>query len=295
MTIRAKTSPGALVLIAALGPDIADARPCTQNETALLSCTFRAGERTLNLCLSGDTLHYAFGPTGGTPTLEMVRPFEDVRYTPFSGAGATIYENVTLYNGNTGYEMFTSSRIRVDQDALAEGGIVVLLPNGDSQTLTCDAGTVRPDNPFEGIGSLALLTGDGDDDPLGYCLARLSPATPAIACLGRQREVAITNGTCDPALDASNCWGEETAAWDALVETRFDAALAYLGSLKEPLFLDKLRVAQDTWAISRNLDCDVYAPNPLAEDGGLAECQAEYAAGRVSFLENVVAGAEFDG
>ncbi len=295
MTIGTKTCLGVLVLMGGLAPITAAARPCTTDETVLLSCTVEEGARTLNLCLAGDTLHYAFGPTGGAPTLEMTRIFEDVAYTPFEGTGATIYENVTLYNGNYGYEMFTSSRLRIDPNATAEGGIIVRLPNGDIQTLTCDAGTVQPNNPFDGIGVLTRLTGDGQDDPLGYCLERLSPAAPATLCIGRQREVEISNGLCDPAADASNCWAEEAAAWNTLLDTRFDAALAYLAELTEPVFLDTLKVAQDTWSISRNLDCDIYLRNPFAPDGGKAECQAIYAAARVSFLQDVVSSAEFDG
>ena len=64
MTIRTKTALGVLVLMGALTPGIAAARPCTVDETVLISCTVEGGARTLNLCLAGDTLHYAFGPTG---------------------------------------------------------------------------------------------------------------------------------------------------------------------------------------------------------------------------------------
>ncbi len=295
MTIRAKTTLSVLVLMGALTPGTAAARPCTFDETILLSCTVEGGARTLNLCLAGDTLHYAFGPTGGTPTLEMTRSFADVAYTPFAGTGATIYENVTLYNGNYGYEMFTSSRLRVDPDAKAEGGIIVRLPGGETQTLTCDAGAVQPDNPFDGIGQLALLMGDGQDDPLGYCLERLSPAAPASTCLGRLRERDITRETCDPATDKAQCWGSEVAAWETLVDARFAAALAYLPTRREVIYVETFKVAQDAWKISRNLDCDIYGPNPFAGDGGKAECRAQYAARRVTFLQEIIAQAEFDG
>ena len=295
MTIRATTYLGVLVLMGSLAPGLAAARPCTSDETILLSCTVEEGARTLNLCLAGQTLHYAFGPTGGTPTLEMTRDFEDVQYTPFAGTGATIYENVTLFNGNYGYEMFTSSRLRIEPDAIADGGIIVRLPDGDTQTLSCDTDTVQPNNPFDGIGQLARLLGDGQDDPLGYCLERLSPAAPASICVGRMRDRDITVENCDPANDDTHCWGPEAAAWAALVDTRFAAALAYLPTRMDGTYLDTLKVAQDTWTISRNLDCDVYGPNPFADDGGKAECLARYSANRVTFLQEIISQAEFDG
>ncbi len=295
MTIGTKTCLGVLVLMGALAPTTAAARPCTTGETVLLSCTVEEGARTLNLCLAGDTLQYAFGPTGGAPTLEMTRIFEDVAYTPFEGTGATIYEHVTLYNGNYGYEMFTSSRLRIDPDATAEGGIIVRLPNGDTQTLTCDAGTVQPNNPFDGIGVLARLTGDGQDDPLGYCLDRLGPGAPASTCLGRLRERDVTVASCDPATDDANCWGPEAAAWEALLSTRFAAALTYLPTRMDATYIETLKVAQDAWTISRNLDCEIYGPNPFAGDGGKAECLAQYAADRVTFLQDIISQAEFDG
>ncbi|MEJ6401358.1 lysozyme inhibitor LprI family protein [Yoonia sp. 2307UL14-13] len=298
MIIRTKTAHTALVLTIAVWPAYAPAQvaeACGRDDSLLMYCTVEGGARTLNLCLSGEVITYAFGPTNGAPTLEMIRDFQDVEYDPSVDEDGTIREQVTLFNGNYGYEMFTESRQRVDPVAIAEGGIIVRLPDGQTQTLICDAGTVAPDNPFDGIGQLAQLSGDGQEDPLGFCLARLGPDTPAATCLGRQRDIDITAGLCDPASDATDCWGSEATVWDTLIETRFAAAIADLKQTQTVDFIETLEVAQGTWAISRNLDCQVYGPNPFAADAGQAQCLAQYTADRVTFLQDLISFAEFDG
>ena len=296
MTIRTKSPLAAMVLMTTLWPTTSAAQPaCGPDQTVLMYCTVEDGARTLNLCLSGDTINYAFGPTGGAPTLEMTRVYEDVAYAPSIHQSGAIHEHVTLFNGNYGYEMFTSSRLRTDPDAIAEGGIIVRLPDGQTQTLTCDAGTIIPNNPFDGIGQLARLAGEGQDDPLGFCLERLGPDTTAATCLRQHRDTDITRGACNPSTDTSGCWEAEAAAWEQILETRFEAALARLAALNSLIDTDTFRVAQDTWVISRNLDCEVYSPNPFAPDGGKAQCLAEYSANRVTFLEQLVRQAEFDG
>lgn len=295
MKIRAKTTPAILALLTAFWPGISAAQvahSCGPTETLLMYCTVEGGARTLNLCRSGETITYAFGPTGGTPTLEMTRAFDNVSYTPSEDDDGTVRENVTLFNGNYGYEMFTASRIRTDPAALTEGGIIVLLPDGRTQTLRCDEGSVAPNDPLDGIGQLARLGEEVPDDPLGFCLSTRSPDAPASQCLGRLRDSIIVAGTCNPASHTTNCWQTEATAWDALMEAQLTETLTALSLVVNLQFMETFLVAQETWNTGRDLDCEINRRNPDAIDQGQAQCRAEYAARRIGFFESVLAGAE---
>jgi len=293
MRIRAKTTPATLALLATLWPDLSAAQvadACAPTESLLMYCTVEGGARTLNLCRAGETITYAFGPTGGTPTLEMRRAVDDVTYAPSVDPDGTVRENVTLFNGNYGYEMFTD--LRPNPGAAAEGGIIVRLPDGRTQTLRCDAGTVAPNDPFDGIGQLARLGNEDLDDPLGFCLSTRSPNAPASQCLGRLRDSIIAAGTCNPASHTTNCWQAEATAWDALVEANLTETLTALSLVVNLQFMETFLVAQETWNAGRDLDCEINRRNPDAIDQGQAQCRAEYAARRITFFESVLAGAQ---
>ncbi|MEL6840296.1 MAG: lysozyme inhibitor LprI family protein [Pseudomonadota bacterium] len=291
MTSKAMISAAKLALLTIFWPAASFAQTGCGTAETLMHCTVEGGARTLNLCRTGDVITYAFGPTDGAPTLEMTRDFADVAYAPSVDADGTIRENVTLFNGSYGYEMFITSR----NAGIAEGGIIVRLPDGRTQTLVCDAGTIAPNNPMQGIGQLARLAGGGQDDPLAFCMARLTPDTAARTCLGQHRESDIANGTCVAANDGTNCWQGELTAWEALLAARFSEALTTLTRIENIDFIETLLVAQDAWQTSRDTDCQIYRRNPFAADAGQAQCLAEYTADRLTFLSGVISGAEFDG
>lgn len=84
---------------------------------------------------------------------------------PFSWASRTIFESVALFNGDTRYEVF-SSTARGPYDGKTEGGLLVSLPNKPSLTLVRDAGSVWPTDPIEGIGQVGTFMQDANLDLL---------------------------------------------------------------------------------------------------------------------------------
>lgn len=288
----------ALVLVAAYWPVTASAQPSCDDAQTLMYCTVEGGARTLNLCRDNDIITYAFGPTGGTPTLEMTRNIADVDYAPSVGADGATRESVTLFNGNYGYEMYISAPATGNDQMATDGGIIVRLPDGRTQTILCDAGTIRPTTMTAGLGQLgqpAEDTADITEDPLGHCLAQRTAEAPARNCLGLHRESDISSGTCTPATDPNNCWQAELLIWEDRLAARFSDALDTLTHIEPIDFIERLLIAQDTWLTARDTDCQISRRNPFVPDEGRAQCLAEYTADRITFLDGVVSGAEFDG
>lgn len=149
----------AAVLISLSSPSWGQAaEACGSADDHLFYCTFDESARKVGLCHYDGNITYEFGPVDGSPELSMTRPVRDVQYTPFSWASRTIFESVALFNGDTRYEVFASTA-RGPYDGLTEGGIVVTLPNQSPLTLTCDAGSVWPKDPFDGIGQIGSFIG----------------------------------------------------------------------------------------------------------------------------------------
>lgn len=132
------------------------AEACGSADDHLFSCTFNGGAQKVGLCHYDGVLTYEFGPANSPPELTMVRSVQDVEYTPFSWASRTIFESVMLLNSDTRYEVFSSTQ-RGRYDGITNGGIVVTLPHKPSITLNCDAGSVWPADPFEGIRQIAAF------------------------------------------------------------------------------------------------------------------------------------------
>lgn len=86
------------------------------------------GAKQVGLCLSGERITYRFGPDLALPELALERAFSTTTYDPRIAATGTIFEIVTLLNDDTSYEIGTSSRRRIDRDAVTTGSITVTLP-----------------------------------------------------------------------------------------------------------------------------------------------------------------------
>lgn len=114
------------------------AAACDQN---IASCTFNAGAKTLNVCLSGNTATYAFGSANGAPELALKAPLASLDYTPWPGVGRTIFETVTFYNADYSYEVFAGAERVPDADP-PFGGILVRQGDTEVAALDCDAGSM---------------------------------------------------------------------------------------------------------------------------------------------------------
>ncbi len=289
---------GILAMIAGQGISSVAAQPataCHVNQELLLHCHFDDGTKQVGLCLSGETIIYRFGSDLALPELELERDFEGSTFGPRIAATGTVFESVTLMNGNTSYEISTSSRRRIDRKAVTTGSITITLPNGTTQQLSCDPGSVTPPDPFQGIGKLTLLTDGSHLDPLSRCLRFLSESTGPEVCIGTIRDVEIADGTCDPNQDVTACWRTENAYWNELVKEAFEDAVLRLEGNYDATVGPKLEASQASWLVSQELDCAIEGRRPFAADGGTGECHAGYAAARLSFISSVVLFAEFEG
>lgn len=104
--------------------------------TTLVSCTIK-GANTLEVCLNGDDLTYAYGPTGRAPDLTLRAPLANGTYTPWNGIGRVMWDSVTFTNDRYQYEVFASVD-RMEADADIESGVVVSQDGNIVATLVCD-------------------------------------------------------------------------------------------------------------------------------------------------------------
>lgn len=125
----------ALVLSVALGLGPAAALASCPTET-LVSCPI--GKKQLEVCLTGSTVQYRFGPAG-RPELSLFNPIETVDYVPWNGIGRYINDMVVFHNAATSYEVWVSLD-KMDTAADYTGGINVLRGGALLAQLTCNPG-----------------------------------------------------------------------------------------------------------------------------------------------------------
>lgn len=271
-----------------------NAEACGSADDFLFSCTFDGGARKVGLCHNNGNITYEFGPAQGAAELSMTRNIEDVEYTPFAWASRTIFE-FALFNGDTRYEVFSSTQ-RGPYTGRTEGGIVVTPPDNAPITLACDAGSVWPLDPLEGIGQIGALIHGQNADLLSHCLRTLpNDGAGYSQCIGSYRESQIVGGSCDVSLDETQCWQGESDQWSDLVEVVYTQTRAALENNGDAQWLSDLEASQRSWAQTRDLDCKIRGVLPFSPDGGTAMCHAEYAADRMMFLNAVVSFSEFEG
>lgn len=106
-------------------------------ETTILSCPI--GKKQLEVCLTGPTATYSFGPRG-RPELVLSDRIETLDYTPWNGIGRAIWETVVFHNGPVSYEVWASID-RMDRNAAYEGGVSVLKNGNQVALLRCNPGS----------------------------------------------------------------------------------------------------------------------------------------------------------
>ncbi len=126
----------ALILTLILSPAMAQAACPDQT---VLSCPI--GKKQLEVCLTGATVTYAFGPKGA-PELTLSEPLETVAFTPWPGVGGAIWQSVAFTNNGTTYEVWDAIQRGPDETSPREGGINVLRDDALQAQLDCKTGTV---------------------------------------------------------------------------------------------------------------------------------------------------------
>ncbi|MDG1430056.1 MAG: hypothetical protein P8Q23_00680, partial [Paracoccaceae bacterium] len=93
-----------ITLVALSLPSLAQAGCPTGSET-LINCTFKKGSKSVTTCMDGNLATYSYGPTEGTPELQMTRNVTDIDMQPWHGFGRWISEGFTFQNGDYGYTL----------------------------------------------------------------------------------------------------------------------------------------------------------------------------------------------
>ena len=129
--------PFSLFLLAASAATLC---ACPKGSTTLLSCTMKGGSKTLDVCITGKTVTYAYGPARGKPELRLAEPVKTVRHEPWNGVSRTIWETVTFVNGPYSYE----AALSFDKPSRSSDGFLTV-KKGDKEIveIACDAGSAK--------------------------------------------------------------------------------------------------------------------------------------------------------
>lgn len=137
---------------------------CGGYEGTFLSCQVEGNHKTLAVCFDDEVASYRFGYIDGPVELELNAPIATLDYTPWPGAGSTIWEEVKFINQNYSYTVavglmrdFPAS----NEAAIGEryfGGVVVHRDSVEIANLTCDPETIYI-NTFEGLTSVKNMLG----------------------------------------------------------------------------------------------------------------------------------------
>jgi hypothetical protein len=119
---------------------------CTIDESVMFVCTFNGGKKAVEVCdtnywADGDNAAYGFFKTGGGIEKEIITDKASLNVTPWNRVGSSIWETVTFYSGDYGYEVWWSAE-RGD-DAPLNGGITVTQNGAVLAELSCDEGSVQ--------------------------------------------------------------------------------------------------------------------------------------------------------
>lgn len=108
----------------------------------LFHCTFKGGQKAVDICLQGDVVLYRFGPVNGPAELLLARHVIGVDMTPWSGVGRAIWEELTLHNNVYSYVLSYSVDRIASEEVLPTGGLIVAEGDSELADLSCDPGSV---------------------------------------------------------------------------------------------------------------------------------------------------------
>lgn len=137
----------ASVFLASLGS--AAIAECSSDQELYFSCSFSEGDKAIHVCENPGSVTYQFGPIGEEPELMLSETVQDVAYTPWSGIGSTIWEEVAF--GNEGYRYVVYAALvrsfpqneTDDITVTPTGGITVFNGETEIANLRCDEGSAE--------------------------------------------------------------------------------------------------------------------------------------------------------
>ena len=119
---------------------------CTVDDSVMFSCTFNGGKKAVEVCdtsywADGDDAAYAFFKSSGAIEKEIIADKASLIATPWNGMGGSIWESVTFFSDDYGYEVWWSAEQAADAEIT--GGITVSQSGVTLAELTCDEGSVQ--------------------------------------------------------------------------------------------------------------------------------------------------------
>ena len=110
---------------------------CAGNQETVFACSLGAKQVELCLTPTEDRVTYRFGPAQA-PEIELKRDFDEISMQPWHGIGRTIWDRVTIPNGDYSYSL-SWFLDKIDQEI--SGGIEVARGETVLASMTCvDAG-----------------------------------------------------------------------------------------------------------------------------------------------------------
>lgn len=262
-------------LFAALSPSVGHAQACGPRGATLLQCTTDEGTNEVAVCLEQeyDRIRVLRGPFEGRLKVELEESLNDVWYSIEQADGQSVHELTVYATGG----VFRLSATRPTQMSFSSNTVAAV------ETI-CDAGSVSPEDPADGIGQLLPIVTDARSR-LALCMEAADHRADPVACLGFFRRACGMRH--DTGIEL--CDETELDVWNRMVADAFDAAIVYHDeSPGLPSITAQLTAAQELWERSRAADCEFAGGSifsPFAPEFGLDECLTYYAAHRLRLLE----------
>ena len=134
-------------VLALMVPGFASAG-CAVGETEFVSCTLKDGKKKLETCRGEARASYWFGSPAGKADLALTVQDTQFEHTPWSGMGATIWEELAFRNSDVTYTVFGAiDRFYPEEEGgevevFVSAGIVVSQAGKELARLECDPGSV---------------------------------------------------------------------------------------------------------------------------------------------------------
>lgn len=125
---------------------------CGGYEQTFLYCEVVNSSKTISVCHDDGFASYRFGSYMGTPELELIEDIATLDYTPWPGAGDTIWEDVAFSNEGYTYAVFVAIKRTIPDDRegmVGEthfGGVTVRRGDAEIANLTCEPDTIYMDS-----------------------------------------------------------------------------------------------------------------------------------------------------
>lgn len=268
--------PMIFFLFATLSPSVGHTQACGAAGRALLQCTTDGGTHEVAVCLKYDRISVLRGLFEGPLEVELDESLNNVRYTIDQTDGKSVHA-LTVYATGGIFQLSTAQPTRMS-----------FLSNTVAAVETiCDAASVSPEDPVDGVGQLLPILTDGRSR-LALCMESAEHRIDPAACLGYFE----TACRMKQRTSGEQCGETELDVWNLMVAEAVVAAIAYYeGSVSHPLMAAQLTAAQEHWESSRAADCKFLGGVSFDIESGVTDCLTFLAAHRLRLLESLTGNA----